>query len=237
MEIWNRSKYVRDLSFLKEIISTNSVKGVFTGIDEIIDEIEKNDKDLIDYRLSNFSIYLKGAIAKAQPRDLHFCKIELENRLEVKDDLNDKIDPLSRYSLDFKISLYKSEQNQKKEYCSTWHLDKEHRNLNFSYVHPYYHLQFGGKKHEYLDPNMAVLGSPRIPHPPMDLILAFHFIINNFVDRKVHDYVDVILSDTRYLKILANSKKRLWEPYFNGYSTEFNHNDYNINNLFPLYKN
>jgi hypothetical protein len=236
MEIWNRRSYVKDIKFLKEIIEDSNVLGVFTGIDNIIEAIETSEKDLIDYRLSNFSIYLKGAIARAQPKNLHYCKIELENRLEVKDNLNAKIDPLSRYSLDFKISLYKSERNQTKEYCSTWHLDKEHRDLNFSYVHPYYHMQFGGKKHEYLDPDMAVLGSPSIPHPPMDLILGFHFIINNFVDRKVHDYVDKILLDPRYIRILANSKKRLWEPYFNGYSTEFNHEDYTINNLFPLYK-
>lgn len=236
MEIWNRRSYVKDIKFLKEIIEGSNILGVFTGIDDIIEAIETSEKDLIDYRLSNFSIYLKGAIARAQPQNLHYCKIELENRLEVKDNLNAEIDPLSRYSLDFKISLYKSERNQTKEYCSTWHLDKEHRDLNFSYVHPYYHMQFGGKKHEYLDPDMAVLGSPRIPHPPMDLILGFHFIINNFVDRKVHDYVDKILIDPRYIRILANSKKRLWEPYFNGYSTGFNHDDYTINNLFPLYK-
>lgn len=235
MEIWNRRSYVKDIKFLKEIIQDYNVIGVFTGVDDIIEAIETNDKDLIDYRLNNFSIHLKGAIAKAQPGDLHYCKIELENRLEVKDDLNDKIDPLSRYSLDFKISLYKSERNQTKEYCSTWHLDKEHRDLNFSYVHPYYHMQFGGKKHEYLDPDMAVLGSPRIPHPPMDLILAFHFIINNFVDRKVHSYVDGIVSDSRYLRILNNSKKRLWVPYFNGFLADFQHEDYNINKLFPLY--
>jgi hypothetical protein len=236
MEIWNRSKYVKDLLFLKEVISDFNVLGVFTGIDDIIEAIETNQHDLIDYRLSNFSIYLKGAIAKSSPVNMNFCKIELENRFALKDVLTELIDPLFKYSLDLKISLFKSEQNQTKEYCSTWHLDKEEGNLNFSYVHPYYHIQFGGKKHEYLDPDMAVLGSPRIPHPPMDLILGFHFIINNFVDRKVYQYVDKILLDPRYLRILANSKKRLWEPYFNGYSTEFIHDDYKINNLFPLYK-
>ena len=237
MEIWSRRNYLKDIKFLKEIISEYNVRGVFSGIDEIVESIETNDKDLIDYRLSNFSIHLKGAIARAQPGDLHFCKIELENRLEVKDVLNDNIDPLSRYTLDFKISLFKSEQDQTKEYCSTWHLDKEHRDLNFSYIHPYYHIQFGGKKHEYLDPNMAILSSPRIPHPPMDLILAFHFIINNFVDRKIHSYVDEIAQDARYLRILNNSKERLWEPYFKGFSIENNHNDYKINKLFPLYNN
>lgn len=236
MEIWNRSKYVKDLSFLKEVISDFNVSGVFSGIDEIIEAIEKNDKDLIDYRLSNFSVHLKGSIAKAVPHNLNFCKIELENRFALKDVLDDKTDPLFKYSLDLKISLFKSENNQKKEYCCTWHLDKEDSAANFSYIHPFYHIQFAGKKHEYLDPDMAILSSPRIPHPPMDLILAFHFIINNFVDRKIHEYVDNILSDTRYLRILANSKKRLWEPYFNGYSTGFNHDDYTINNLFPLYK-
>lgn len=236
MEIWNRRTYIKDLKFLKEIINEFKVSGIFTGIDDIIEAIEINDKDLIDYQLNNFSIYLKGAIAGSQPRDMHFCKIDLENRFAIKDNITENTDPLFKYSLDFKISLYKSEQNQTKEHCCTWHLDKEDRELDFSYNHPYYHIQFAGKKHEYLDPEMAILGSPRIPHPPMDIILAFHFIINNFVDRKTHKYVDKILIDTRYLRILRNSTIKLWNPYFNSFSTTFTHNDYTINKLFPLYK-
>lgn len=237
MEIWNRRSYVKEIKFLKKIISDNNVLGDFAGLDNIIEAIETNDKDLIDYRLNNFSIYLKGSIAGAKPSNLHFCKIELENRFALKDDLSDTTDPLFVYSLDLKISLYKSEQNQSKEYCCTWHLDKEEKELDFSYIHPYYHIQFAGKKHEYLDPDMAILSSPRIPHPPMDVILAFHFIINNFIDRKVHDYVDEINNNPTYIRILNNSRKRLWEPYFNGFSQTNNHNDYKLNKLFPLYTN
>ncbi|WP_294297447.1 hypothetical protein [uncultured Chryseobacterium sp.] len=235
MEIWSRRNYVKDVKFLLEIISENDIHGDFTGLNNLIETVENSPKDLVDYRLENFSIYLKGAIAGAKPDEMHFCKIDLENRLALKDTLSDKIDPLFKYTLDLKVSLFKSEQNQKKEYCCTWHLDKEERELAFSYIHPYYHIQFGGKKHEYLDPDMAILSSPRIPHPPMDIILAFHFIINNFVDRKRFNYVDNILIDHRYLRILNNSKKRLWESYFNGFAIDYNHNDYKINKLFPLY--
>lgn len=235
MEIWNRVSYIKDVKFLSEIISENNILGDFTGLNNVIESIENNQVDLVDYRLDNFSIYLKGAIAGAQPNEMHFCKIDLENRLALKDSLNDKIDPLFKYTLDLKISLFKSEQNQAKEYCCTWHLDKEERELDFSYVHPYYHIQFGGKKHEYLDTDMAILSSPRIPHPPMDIILAFHFVINNFIDRKRHHYVDKILVDARYLRILNNSKKRLWESYFNGFTPDYNHDDYKLNRLFPLY--
>lgn len=235
MEIWNRRSYVKEIKFLKKIISDNNILGDFSGLDNIIESIETNGKDLIDYRLNNFSIYLKGSIAGAKPSNLHFCKIELENRFALKDDLSKNTDPLFVYSLDLKISLYKSEQNQSKEYCCTWHLDKEEKELDFSYIHPYYHIQFAGKKHEYLDPDMAILSSPRIPHPPMDVILAFHFIINNFIDRKVNNYVDEINKNPTYIRILNNSRKRLWEPYFNGFSQAYNHSDYKINKLFPLY--
>lgn len=235
MEIWSRRNYVKDVKFLLEIISENGIHGDFTGLNNLIETVENSPKDLVDYRLENFSIYLKGAIAGAKPDEMHFCKIDLENRLALKDTLSDKIDPLFKYTLDLKVSLFKSEQNQKKEYCCTWHLDKEERELAFSYIHPYYHIQFGGKKHEYLDPEMAVLSSPRIPHPPMDIILAFHFVINNFVDRKRFNYVEEILKDHRYIRILSNSKKRLWESYFNGFAVDYNHDDYKINKLFPLY--
>lgn len=237
MEIWNRRDYIKDVKFLGNIISDYSISGDFSGINNIIEEIERNDKELIDYRLGNFSIYLKGSIAGAKPDNMNYCKIDLENRFALKDDLNDKIDPLHIYSLDLKISLFKSEGNQTKDYCCTWHLDKEEKELNFSYVHPYYHIQFAGKKHEYLDPDMAILSSPRIPHPPMDIILAFHFILNNFIDRKKFAFVDAILNDNRYKKILNNSTKRLWEPYFKGFVSDSPHEDYKINKLFPLYIN
>ncbi|WP_461636834.1 hypothetical protein [Labilibaculum euxinus] len=237
MEIWNTSNYIRDLKYLSEIIDEFEIKGDFRGIGAVIESIESNDKNLIDYRLSGFSLHLKGAIAGSIPPDLHFCKIDLENRFALKDDIYAEIDPLFKYTLDLKISLFKSENNQNKEYCSTWHLDKEDGGHDFSYIHPYYHLQFGGKKHEYLDSEMAILGSPRIPHPPMDIILAFHFILNNFIDRKIFSYVDAILNDYRYIRILKNSTKRLWEPYFNGYLNSSSHEDYKISKLFPLYIN
>lgn len=235
MEIWNRVNYSRDIKFLSEIILRNNIQGDFRGLDTVIESIENSPQDIVDYKLDNFSIYLKGAIAGAKPNEMHFCKIDLQNRLALKDSLSETMDPLFKYTLDLKISLFKSEQSQKKEYCSTWHLDKEDGVLDFSYVHPYYHIQFGGKKHEYLDSDMAILSSPRIPHPPMDIILAFHFVINNFIDRKKYDYVDNILSDVIYLKILNNSKKRLWESYFKGFTSNYNHNDYKLNKLFPLY--
>lgn len=235
MDIWKKANYIKDLKFLHEIILNYEVLGDFKGLVDLIEVIEKNTNDIVDYNFSNFSIYLKGSIAGAVPKDLHYCKIDLENRLALKDSLNSNIDPLFKYTLDLKVSLYKSNRDTNKEYCSTWHLDREDREDNFSYVHPYYHFQFGGKKLEYLDPNMAILSSPRIPHPPMDVILAFHFIINNFVDRKRFDYVDKIKTDPTYIRIITNSKKRLWISYFEGLSFSSQHDDYKIERLFPLY--
>lgn len=237
MKIWNRITYLKDLKTLDEIIKDFNISGDFKGISNIIEVIEKNEKDIVDYNLSDFSLHLKGAIAGTTPKNLHYCKIDLENRLALKDELSEEIDPLFKYTLDLKISLYKSEKDQTKHYCNTWHLDKEDRDLNFSYHHPYYHFQFGGKKHEFLDPDMAILGSPRIPHPPMDIILAFHFILNNFVDRKKFNYVDEITSDYRYNKIIQNSTNRLWKPYFNTFTETSPHKDYKVNRLFPLYEN
>lgn len=235
MEIWKRRNYIKDIKILIELISEFDIKGEFKGLSDLIEEIESNPLDILAYNLNNFSIHIKGAIARAYPKDMHFCKIDLQNTCITKEALNENFDPLRIYSLDLQISLFKSEADNKKEYCSTWHLDREANEANFAYVHPYYHFQFGGKKHEYLDPDMAILNSPRIPHPPMDVILAFHFIINNFVDRKRFNYVDQIKEDTRYKRIIANSKKRLWLSYFEGLSFSSHHNDYKIEKLFPLY--
>ncbi len=110
--------------------------------------------------------------------------------------------------------------------------DKEKVHFNLVRVQ-----KFGKNFELVVDPDMAILSSPRIPHPPMDIILAFHFILNNFIDRKKFAFVDAILNDNRYKKILNNSTKRLWEPYFKGFVSDSPHEDYKINKLFPLYIN
>lgn len=87
-------------------------------------------------------------------------------------------------------------------------------------AHPLYHFQYGGKNLAPLDGNhggILILPSPRIGHPPMDVVLAIDFILSNFAGvhwkslREKPDYSSR-LSDAqnRYLKPYVESMVSWW---------------------------
>ncbi len=104
------------------------------------------------------------------------------------------------------------------EYVSSMHLDFDPQSDKCNYIHPHFHLTFGGDKTKdyiknYSDANignMLLLTSPRIAHPPFDIFLAIDFILGNFFDKKTHQE---ILKDSQYKSAIMNSQERLWKPY------------------------
>lgn len=71
----------------------------------------------------------------------------------------------------------------------------------------------------------------------MDIILAFHFILNNFYNNQRFTFIKQILADPDYLRIIKNSQERVWKDYFNAFQKNNIHNDYCIEKVFPLYTN
>ena len=84
------------------------------------------------------------------------------------------------------------------------------------------------------DSKIVLIGSPRIPHPPMDIILAIHFIILNFVNSNEYPSKDCLLSDESYINVIERAQKRVLEPYFNAINGG-EHTVFTKENLFPLY--
>ncbi len=152
-----------------------------------------------------------------------------------KDDLNVEFDPLHKYVFDISISSFKNERATEKAYFSSWHHDRHPNTERVRYTHQTYHFQFGGKKFELIDEEMAILSCPRIPHPPMDIFLGFHFILSNYYDNRRYDFVNSLLQDEDYKRIIKRAQDRLWTPYFKAFDSTNTHQDFTFNKLFPLY--
>lgn len=235
MDIWKNQIYIKDLEMLQTLITKYEIEGNFRVIDNVIEDLRS--KTFVDYDFSDLEFVINGVMAGTQPSNetFNYCIVKLDNKVAITDPITRNIDNLHIYTLDFKIELYKSKRDRNEPRYSSWHLDKERSPENCRYTHPYYHFQFGGKKLEYIEEGLGVLSSPRIPHPPMDVILAFHFVINNFYNNRRFLFVNNILNDPDYIRILKNSQKRIWADYFKAFQPNNTHINYCLEKVFPLY--
>ena len=233
MDSWNLRNFRNDLSIFIGLIKDNNVTGDFSDLDTLLSEID--DKQLIEYDLRNIMFYIKNNTPVVQPLNLNYCTIHLNHMLMCSDSLSTELDPLFAYVFDISISAFKSESSTEKVYYSSWHHDRHLNTQNVRYTHPTYHFQFGGKKMELIDDEMAVLSSPRIPHPPMDIFLGFHFIFSNYFNNRKFNFVNDLLEDSDYQNIIKRAQQRLWTPYFKAFDSTNTHQDFTMNNLFPLY--
>lgn len=105
------------------------------------------------------------------------------------------------------------------KYTSSWHLDRHVRTEQekiSDLIHPRYHLTFGGEYMENLqvDENdefgrSLIIRSPRIPYPPMEVLLGLDFIFRHFIPKSELD----LLSDPAYNQAINQLKTHLWKPY------------------------
>lgn len=105
--------------------------------------------------------------------------------------------------------------------CS-WHLDKHDPSKGTSTSHPLYHYEYGGselsKAPGFNYGDFILMDSPRIMHPPLDLVLAFDFVIKNFYDYEKHRN---LTDDPLYKKYIRNAQYRLWRPYAISFASHF----------------
>lgn len=162
--------------------------------------------------------------------DLHYKFIDIPS---------DDYDPFCKYQLNLHIKGYRKKTatpNSKEDKFFCWHLDREPKR-NSLHFHPYYHLHAGGD--DLMSKDITPIfntSAPRIPHPPLDIFLAIHYIIENFFHVKKNSIERRILNDENYIMIIQRAQKRLLEPYYKVMSnTGMAHNDYSPSNLFPQY--
>jgi hypothetical protein len=82
--------------------------------------------------------------------------------------------------------------------------------------------------------NAMFMGSPRIKHYPMDLILGIDFITSNFCP-EVHK---TLRKEQAFIKLLKNSQERILKPYYGSLSNYFGFNQdtsntWKANKIFP----
>ncbi len=113
---------------------------------------------------------------------------------------------------------------------SAWHFDyhvpKTGDGVN-SFAHPQFHLQNGGNKltdnlNDYGE--LMILDAPRLPLPPMDVILAIDFIISNFFG----SIWQQALSDSEYIDVVKRAQEAWWKPYYEGISQHWSNNGVGI---------
>lgn len=236
MSNWELYHFGKDLSEFLRLIEANSVPGDFSDLYMLHGKL--SEMVSMEYSLSNVCFFLKRRISGTTPLELKSYQIFLNNELRLKDSYNPNEDPINGYKFEININGYLNSEKNGECYKSCWHLDKHLDSNEPKYTHPYYHFHFGGEYIENLDSgNISIFSTPRLPHPPMDIFLGFHFIMCNFFSSKDYDFVNQLKNDFNYQQIIKRAQERLWKPYFGAFNPTNTHSDFTITNVFPLYIN
>jgi hypothetical protein len=236
MTNWELRKFRNDLSTFIDKINHYKVPGDFTkALNDLKEELE--NKVLVDYHLKDLCLHVSG-IKDTIPTEVNHFQIYFDNFLKFKDNCTADVDPLFKYKLEINIHAYTSKNQAGRCYKNSLHLDQHVPTATDKYTHPTYHFQYGGNKIRTLSTgDLIMLGAPRIPHPPMDVFLGFHFILANYFDNSKHVFVKQLLTDHEYKQIIKRAQARLWTPYFKAFDSTNTNNDFTMNNVFPLYIN
>jgi len=169
------------------------------------------DNSVYKYELTPLKIKLPKK-PQCRPDTVKSIEITLEvgNEISLPNKKNLISDPIKL--LKFNIQIKCSKTNN---LCS-WHLDKHSQLANeednqYRYIHPEYHFTYGGRKMKGLELGKTLLlTSPRLMHPPLDVILGIDFVINQFITNEYSKYFTI---NPTYQKIVSKMKELIWKPY------------------------
>ncbi len=197
----DREKIVRDVSPLykaaemcRNNVPAKRVWGydvehlIFRGFGEI--KVFQNEFDTSNATIT-FSMTIKG---KCEP--------------------NEDEDPLIALGMQIIIEgMYIGEDDVKPSF-GAWHLDRHNLESESAFLHPLYHLSFGGRHLEsQLDKKntpVILADTPRIVYLPMDAILGIDFVLTNFWQASLLSF----RNEGTYTNLIAESQRNLWKPYF-----------------------
>ena len=115
--------------------------------------------------------------------------------------------PISKYC--FRVTAVG--QNQEGIFKSSWHLDHDNNNGQ-DYIHPHFHMTWGGDSIKDISlGNVLLLPTPRISHPPMDIVLGIDFILSNFVEAQ--RYEPLKDRNPQYRAAVRRAQEKYWKPY------------------------
>ena len=232
MSNWNIYDYSRDLSNFISLIRDHEVPVEITELSNLDSHFQYNN-DTFFVSIEDVIFTIDKKISGTIPTNIGALEILFTHKCEIDSSIDENIyDPITTYDFQLHIRGYDEEL---KTYVNWWHLDKNIESSTPKFTHPYYHFQAGGNNLESIDSGkLILLGAPRLPHPPMDLFLGFHFILNNFYSSKDYEFVNELLNDTTYQEIICRAQKRMWDNYFDAFAHN-SHNNFTKSNIFPLY--
>lgn len=187
---------------------------------ENLREISKTlvqDKKSFTYSFSQISLIIPKKILPSHTIPRKVGNIEVI--LSINDDvIIKKTDPITVEDPLVKLEKFNIILNSG-TYTSSWHLDREDKSQGqgeYKFIHPIYHLTFGGHYMESLQKDdtdefgkALIIRAPRIMHPPMELVLGLDFIFSHFIPQNELD----LLTDPGYKDIIFNFKKYIWMPF------------------------
>lgn len=199
--------------------------------------IGKSQDVFYDYNIDNLTFRISTSGMSPYPK-VSKLTVSIDANYSLQTEMSEKNDIFRIYSLELFIRGYTDKTAGEAEVSNffCWHLDRE-ENTTGDFIHPLYHLHAGGNqlKDGNIDAGgLVFIGSPRIPHPPMDIILAIHFVIQNFINSGDFEQKNKLLADDDYQDLVERARKRVLDPYFQSI-VGANHNSFTKQNLFPLY--
>jgi hypothetical protein len=169
--------------------------------------------------------------------------LELKLNISCLSNMPDPIDdPIKDFGIQIIVKIRTLEKVIAK---NAWHFephpavdDNGNPSKQPEFHHPLYHLHFGGyeltNETEGLQyGNILILEAPRIMHPPMDIVLAIDFVLNNFYSYHSCQPLINLTSEPDYIRIVKNARERFWKPFAFGLASNFatNHNFWSINQV------
>ncbi len=152
--------------------------------------------------IKKVSIFLDVDITGKHYADTIYCPI-------------DKI----KFEIDIKAERWNDQSCEIDNFIARWHCDADIDPVT-RYTHSLFNISFGGikmKSKATASGNInsfygaaLILNTPRIVHPPMDVILGVDFILHNFFTKKE---CEKIMQDKTYQRIVRHSQERLWRPF------------------------
>ncbi len=221
------------LDLLKEL-NTSYIqeynKLLFQNLDILFDTIKDSSisKDTICYSVAPLQILLPESLSHTIPNDVNAMTLLLSLRnIKIINSKNKIINPIDRLE-SFNIVI-QGENDEGGEFISAWHLDKREESNSYNFSEPIFHFTFGGYKMEnkHKDSNwdygqLLLMRTPRIMHPPLDIILGIDFVLNQYVSK---EYSTLFISNKRYIDIVSQIKDLIWKPYAVAFAKKM-HNDF-----------
>lgn len=178
--------------------------------------IDVQDNTLWEYQVKDMQIYLRdlSKIRHLKPEKIEYlnvsltviCKASCIEWLKEESQLN----PFEESSV--KVKIYGDKEGS--NFQTGFHFDLcRIQELTSEEIHPSYHVQFSpdsNSNDEFNHGNIILIDTPRIVHPPLDLILGFDYILSNFAPQ-VHKQ---LLEDGTYNNLVRTYQKKIWFPYF-----------------------